>query len=543
MQDKLTTEVLVIGEGCAGQAAALAAAEAGCDVLLLGDGRPPSTAISTGFLTFAAHAGFDRAQLRQAMAEVTGKGLCDRALLDRLVNAAPEEMAGAIAAYGIPVDEVERGLRARRALGRTGSDLLPGDEAAKGAADMTGLMMEFSSTHGTALYAQLRKAVTAQPRITRLRGSAITLEAGDLAIGALLRGQPLLIAPRAVILATGGLQGLYAFTDTPETLVGDGHAMAAEAGAEFVDLEFIQFYPLAVQEPGVPPIFLYPDFPRRSTLMNGRGENVLAKHLGPGAQYLADLHNWDQLSALIQAEIIAGQDVLVDFRETTPADWALDSLTGTFLAKFIPDFRTRPVRVAPSSHYTIGGLRVDVHGRTSMPGVYAAGEVAGGVHGANRHGGTALVEAITFGRIAARHAAESLAARSSTAQAPPLPPDRQAGQVMDPQEALQSLRRLNQKALGPIRDAVGLADAALRHAALDDVACSAGWEGFAAMQEVLRLRRGIRLSSGLRAAMERRTETRGTHARADHPQSRPEWLRKQVVTLAGQTPCITDAAL
>jgi succinate dehydrogenase / fumarate reductase, flavoprotein subunit len=88
MNELLLTDVLVIGEGSAGQTAALAAGEEGCDVILLGDGRAPSTAISTGFLTFAAHDGFTRDQVFEAMSQVTGKGLCDSALLTRLLDEA-----------------------------------------------------------------------------------------------------------------------------------------------------------------------------------------------------------------------------------------------------------------------------------------------------------------------------------------------------------------------------------------------------------------------------------------------------------------------
>jgi succinate dehydrogenase / fumarate reductase, flavoprotein subunit len=101
MTELMVTDILVVGEGSAGQTAALAASEEGCDVILLGDGRPPSTAVSTRFLTFAAHDGFDRGQLFEAMSQVTGKGLCDSALLTRLLDEAPKIMAEVIAAYGI----------------------------------------------------------------------------------------------------------------------------------------------------------------------------------------------------------------------------------------------------------------------------------------------------------------------------------------------------------------------------------------------------------------------------------------------------------
>lgn len=380
-------------------------------------------------------------------------------------------------------------------------------------------------------------------RIQRCRGTALQLEAGDTAIVALMDGKPVTIAARAIVLATGGLQGLYEFTDTPDTLTGDGHGMALEAGAEFVDMEFIQFYPLAVRENGIPPIFLYPDFPKLSTLTNDRGENVLAKYLGEDSQYLADLHKWDHLSALIQSEIVTGQGVYVDFRETRAGDWAEDSLTGTFLSKYIPNFRERPVQVAPSAHYTIGGLRVDENGVTNLPHVYAVGEVAGGVHGANRHGGTALVEAITFGRIAGRHAAHNLSHRTAPKDLSPLVPQHRPGKAPRVADLSADIRHVNQLSLGPIRDRHSLETAGTRFDELRGEAKSFGWDGYAQMREVLRVNRSITLSDCLRQAMLRRTESRGTHARLDYPFANEKWLKKQILRLNGDALRFEDVAL
>jgi aspartate oxidase len=536
MAELLVTDVLVVGEGCGGQTAALVASEQGCDVILLGDGLAPSTAISTGFLTFAAHKGFGRDQLFNAMSQVTGKGLCDTALLTRLVDEAPKEMAAAIASYAIPVDEVDRGLRARRAVSKSGRELLSGlDEVVHarpdGVEDMTGLMMEFSSTHGTALYAQLRKAIKASPGIRRLRGSAVFLDPDSTMVGAVIDGKPVTISARAIILATGGLQGLFEFTDNPDTLTGSGHGMAVDAGAAMVDMEFMQFYPLAVHEANAPTIFLYPDFPKLSTLVNDIDENVLMKHLGEDSQYLADLHNWDHLAMIVQKEIVAGRKVYVDFRKTKPSDWAPDSLTGTFLSKCVPTFLETPVRVAPSSHYTIGGLKVDVDGLTTLPKIYAVGEAAGGVHGANRHGGTALVEAMTFGRIAGRHAAASLEGQAKRRNLSLLPPDKRPGKEARIAGAMRDLRRLNQFALGPIREGGQLQRAGVQLAALRDEASSFGWSDYVEMQEVLRLQRAVMLSDGMRQAMQRREESRGVHTRSDFPSTRAAWLKKQVIAL------------
>nr|BAJ13488.1 2-haloacrylate hydratase [Pseudomonas sp. YL] len=535
MLDFLVTDVLVVGEGSAGQTAALSASEEGCDVILLGDGRAPSTAVSTGFLTYAAHEGFDRARLYEAMSRTTGKGLCDSALLRRLVDEAPKEMAELIEAYQVPVDKAERGLRARRAVSKSGRELLSGleTEYAKNDAveDITGLMMEFSSTHGTALYAQLRKAVNTSPNIRRVRGSALVLEPGSTTVGALIDGKPVTIAARSIILATGGIQGLYEVTDNPETLTGDGHGMAMDAGAELIDMEFMQFYPLSVNEEGVPTLFLYPDFPRRAKLINDMGENILVKHLGEGSQYLSELHNWDHLAAVVQTEIVEGKKVFVDFRETTSGDWAPDSLTGTFLGKCVPNFRTTPVRVAPSAHYTVGGLRVDVDGRTNLSKVYAVGEVAGGVHGANRHGGVALVDAMTYGRIAGRHAAESLNGKAAQQGASLLPPASKSGKPSRIDGVMSDLRRTNQFALGPIRDGARLERVGEQFAELLDEVRSFGWNSYREMQEILRLERAIKLSDGMRQAMLRRTETRGVHNRSDFPNSSDAWLKKQAFAL------------
>ncbi len=548
MADLLVTDVLVVGEGCGGQTAALVASEQGCDVILLGDGLAPSTAISTGFLTFAAHQGFSRDQLFAAMSQVTGKDLCDRALLTRLVDDAPKEMAAAIADYAIPVDEVDRGLRARRATSKSGRELLSGlgDDVQKrrdGVEDMTGLMMEFSSTHGTALYAQLRKAVKNSSGIRRLRGSATFLYPDSTMVAAVIDGQPVTISARAIVLATGGLQGLFEFTDNPDTLTGSGHGMAVEAGAAMVDMEFMQFYPLAVHEENAPTIFLYPDFPKLSTLVNDIGDNVLTKHLGGDSQYLADLHNWDQLATVVQKEIVAGRKVFVDFRKTKPSDWAPNSLTGTFLSKCVPTFLETPVGVAPSSHYTIGGLKVDVDGMTTLPKVYAVGEMAGGVHGANRHGGTALVEAMTFGRIAGRHAAANLNGQAKRKNLSLFPPATRTGKEARVAGAMRDLRRLNQFALGPIREGERLQNAGKQLAALRDEVSSFGWSSYSEMQDVLRLRRAVMLSDGMRQAMQRREESRGVHTRSDFPNTSDSWLKKQALALRDGQFHFEDVAL
>lgn len=543
MTNIIETDVLVIGEGSAGQVAALAASEAGADVVLLFNGQASSTAISTGFLTYAAHDGFPKEEVFDAMSDVTGKGLCDTALLRRLVDEAPAEMGAIIEKYSIPVDRAPRGYRVRRSTGMRGKDILDETYGSDGAEDMTGLMMEFSSTHGTALFSQLRKAVKSSS-VRRIKGSALSLHREGPSVWADLDGSPVKIAARAVILATGGMQGVYEFTDTPQNLLGDGQSMALEAGAELVDMEFIQFYPLAVNEEGAPAIFLYPDYPSTAKLVNSDGEDLILKHMGPGQSALAALHNWDFLSFIIQSEIIEGREVFIDFRETQEAEWAPDSLTATFLSKHVPDYRERPVRISPSSHYTIGGVRVDTDGQTSIPGVYAVGEVAGGLHGANRHGGTALVEAMTYGAISGRHAATNLQPRSNMARSTDNPPPtRRAGNGALPADLLAQVRQLTQKGLGPARSDELLTETLAQIRTLQGEISGLGWDDLDGFTEVQRLARVARLAEAMCLAMRRRQESRGTHMRSDFPEETGEWQRKQAVRLNGAGLEIHDIAL
>jgi succinate dehydrogenase / fumarate reductase flavoprotein subunit len=532
MKDIIETDVVVIGEGCGGQAAALAAQRAGVDVTLLYNGQASSTAISTGFLTFAAHEGFPQDEVLEAMSNTTGKGLCDMKLLERLVREAPVVMERVISDYEIPVDKAPRGYRVRRSTNMRGKDMLDADYGRDGAKDMTGLMMEFSSTHGTALFSQLRKAVRSNG-IKRIRGTALSVSPDGPSVWALVDGEPVKIVGRAVIIATGGMQGVYDFTDTPRNLMGDGQSMALEAGAELVDMEFIQFYPLAVNEPGVPAIFLYPDYPDTAQLINTANEDLIEKHLGAGQTSLGALHNWDELSFIIQSEIVSGQTVYIDFRKTRESDWAPDSLTGTFLSRYIPNFRERPIQIAPSSHYTIGGIRVDENGQTGVAGLYACGEVAGGVHGANRHGGTALVEAITFGDICGKHAAENLQPKSSSATLVEDAPSESAeGGAPNTDRGLKAIRQINQRGLGPYRTGALFEEVGSRITDLKEEIDSYGWDGIDQFDEVQRLRRIVRLSEAMRLSMLRRTETRGTHSRADFPSMDPAWVRKQSVSLS-----------
>jgi aspartate oxidase len=387
--------------------------------------------------------------------------------------------------------------------------------------------MEFSATHGTSLFSQLLKATKAST-VKRLKGKALQILPDGPFVVALMDGKVVTISAGAVILASGGVQGIYKFTDAPENLTGEGHIMALEAGASLIDMEFIQFYPLALVEENLPTIFIYPDFPENTHLFNDAGEDLVEKHFG-GDQVLGNLDNWDHLSIAVHREIMEGQNVYMDFSRTRSGDWDDNSLTRLFLARYVDGFLERPIRVAPIAHYTIGGVRTNVDGETSVPRLYAVGELAGGLHGANRHGGTALAECLIFGRIAGRHAADRAKGYRHPTSIPELVSDQHHGQPFEDHTSIQSMRHLCQMTLGPLRTSDDMENAALSLKKMRGVADDLGWTHYDEYSKVTSYKQALLLTEIMRQFMLRRTESRGVHFRNDYPESRDQWLKKQVM--------------
>ena len=211
---------------------------------------------------------------------------------------------------------------------------------------------------------------------------------------------------RAVVLATGGAGQLFAQTTNPSIATGDGMAMAYAAGAMMCDLEFVQFHPTALALPEAPRFLL-------SEALRGEGA-ILRNHDGE-----AFAHRYDERGELAPRDIVAR--AIVAEMQRTNARWMyldLTHLRAPFLRERFPKIYETCLRygldltrdllpVSPAVHYVMGGVRTDTHGRTTLPGLYAAGEVAcTGVHGANRLASNSLLEGLVFG---ARAGAAALA--------------------------------------------------------------------------------------------------------------------------------------
>jgi len=227
-------------------------------------------------------------------------------------------------------------------------------------------------------------------------------------------GEIIIISAKAVVIASGGYAGLYVRNDNPPTITGDGIVLAFKAGAELQDLEFVQFQPMFI-DAGVPrmPILDWlieatKNLVSNGPLVNEKGERFLEKY-----ELLAQKILRDNLIVAIEREILdeKGYDdsVIFDLTSLSP-----EEIVGAFDLEFYKDLirpfkqilSTRKLHIASSAHYTMGGIRVNENCETRVKGLYAAGEVTSGIHGANRLGGNALTEIIVFGAIAGRQAAE-----------------------------------------------------------------------------------------------------------------------------------------
>ncbi len=468
--------VIVVGGGIAGLATALRLAPKPVTLLCASPlGTGAATAWAQGGIAASIGAD-DHPDLHAVDTLKAGAGLCDP-LVTRLVATGAGAAVEWLARLGTPFDR------------EAGGGLALGLEAAH---SRRRIVHAGGDSTGRVVLETLIRAAQACGSITALEGRLDGLlrdEAGRIA-GITFTdpdGGAQALEARAVVLATGGIGGLYASTTNPLTAVGSGLAVAARAGAVLRDMEFVQFHPTAIAA-GADPMPLATEALRGegAQLFNDRGERFMRGVPG------AELAPRDVVARAIFTEIAAGRRVVLDARmpgleARFPGVVALCRANGI-------DPAQQPIPVRPAAHYHMGGLAVDTEGRTSLAGLWACGEVAAtGLHGANRLASNSLLEALVFAeRIAADILGET--ARAAANPAPAFAPARMAAD-------LATLRPLMDRWVGVVRDAAGLT-AAVR--ALQPLS-HGGTEPAASLALVIAV-----------AAL-RREESRGGHFRADHP--------------------------
>jgi L-aspartate oxidase len=481
MLDRITFDgPVILGAGLAGLTAALAAAPRKALVL-------SPTPLATGCSSAWAQGGMaaalsdeDAPALHAADTIAAGAGLCDPAAVALLTTEGPAAVR-ALAALGAPFD--------RRADGEFVLSL----EAAHAKARVARVGGDGA---GAAVMAAVIAAVRAAPSIEvreNARARRLLQDSTGRVVGLIaeIDGVLVEIVAPAVILATGGVGGLYAVTTTPAQVRGEGLGLAALAGAEIADPEFVQFHPTAI-DIGRDPA------PLATEAL--RGEGAILRNTD-GRAFMADYHSAKELAPrdvvarAIHAERAAGRGAFLDataavgehFPHEFPAVFAACMSAGI-------DPRVHPIPVTPAVHYHMGGVATDLDGRASLPGLLAAGECAStGVHGANRLASNSLLEAAVFGARAGRIARETAHGGAPLPAAPT--PDL-------PDTALQAVRQAMSRDAGVIRDADGLSRLI---AGLDALEATHGAAPTLVAAQLI-----------ARAALARQ-ESRGGHFRADFP--------------------------
>ncbi|HZY62881.1 MAG TPA: L-aspartate oxidase [Edaphobacter sp.] len=323
------------------------------------------------------------------------------------------------------------------------------------------------------------------------------------------------IHARAVLLASGGAGQVYSDTTNPAVATGDGIAMAYRAGAEVSDMEFYQFHPTAFSESGAPR-FLMSEALRGegAYLVNEKGERFMQRY-----HPLLELAPRDVVARAITREGMDG-NIYLDMRHVKKDLQSRFPGISKFLAKYRLELGRDLIPVRPAAHYLMGGVRTDVHGRTSLPGLYAAGEVAcTGVHGANRLASNSLLEGLVFGVLAAEAMiADSRGQRTGSREQETEETEQAVGSVAggNTSEAaterwIAELRALMWKYAGLLRDANGLHEA---QRGLDALAVTMPRGIFRRALEARNLHTvaGLIVASALG-----RQESRGAHYRNDFP--------------------------
>ncbi|MBM3139425.1 MAG: L-aspartate oxidase [Chloroflexi bacterium] len=507
-------DLVVIGSGIAGLYAALQAHEHGASVLIVTKGAidEASTRHAQGGIAAALGPGDSpEAHLRDTI--TAGAGLVDEEAARILCFEAAPRVADLVR-YGVRFDATDGEV----ALGR---------EAAHSAArilhaggDTTGLEIELSLSalarrEGVTILEQ-----TLADRIVVADGRAVAVGVYDAPANARRDYEA-----TNVVLATGGAGRMYRTTTNPEVSTGDGVALAYACGAEVMDMEFTQFHPTALVLPNLP-VFLISEAVRGegALLYNTRGERFMPRY-----DERAELAPRDVVARSAHREMLeTGSDhVLLDITDRDAAWLAarFPQIYRTCLEAGI-DMATDRVPVSPAAHYTMGGVRTNTWGETTVRGLFAVGEVAcTGVHGANRLASNSLLETVVFAhrtveRLYGGGAPEP--APEPTADAIALPAPRNGVPPPTPRE----LTELMWEQVGIVRERGALAAAVDR---LTRWATVLPPPGDRAGYELRSLLTCARLAAD--AAL-RREESRGAHYRADFPQPREEWRRRLVYRAA-----------
>jgi len=552
----LTSDVLIVGAGGAGMYAAVAAAREGARVLLVDKsliGRGGATIMAQ--MTVAAAVGEEEPDhwthhLTDTLA--AGRGLCNETLAAILCKEAPariREMDGWKAGW------------ARGTNGRMRQVMAPGHQVPRC------VYVDFLNT-GPAVAKTLRAQVARGDAITRVSGLYVidlVVRDGHVTGAVALdieTGKAVTIAAGAVVLAGGGLTKLYQRNSASVNMGGDSYALALGAGAELIDMEFPQFFPIGHLSPrlvGMDPIMWDPfRYKLGGRLLNGNHEEFIENYGERDSGKYTAMR--DITSYAITKELEAGRGSPAGGAYLSFEHISEDVLRTAFgpvidrLSDNGINLTKRPIEVAPIAHYHMGGVRVDEQMETRILGLFAAGEAVGGANGANRLSGNAITEAFVFGERAGRHAA-----RSSPAEWKPKDATRSIELIVAQGAHTRvetnawtgkmwiELQALMWDKVGVLRDKARLKTALarireMRTEAANKFGRHSGGHFDMEFLDAFDLRSALLTAETVALTALARNESRGAHQREDLPDADPAFERNQIVQLNDNGNPVTDWA-
>ncbi|MCS7098350.1 MAG: FAD-dependent oxidoreductase [Candidatus Methanomethyliaceae archaeon] len=508
------TEVLIVGGGLAGLTAAISSASNGSDTTIVTKtmvGGANTTSIAAGIFT-SAMSSEDSKELHYMDTINAGYSLNDKALVKTMVNDAPKYFKKLLE-LGIEIDY--------------GPVYLPGHSKPRGYV-IKGKGVELQ---------KILRGKCKELGVKFIENTLITslISDGSKIIGAIgIRMDTMEIIgvlANSIILATGGFGEIYPYTLMPKGSSGYGASLGLRAGAEVIDMEFVQFYPTMIAEEGLPRLFVnYESLIKFGADIVDENEISIFKK-----NKINEPHKItrDTLSILMAKEMEKGNSLYLDCRGIKDEDIASSEIlawaVGSLESKGVP-VRKRKIKVSPYAHFFMGGLRADANCATNIPGLFVAGEAMGGVHGANRIGGNALTACMVFGFRAGLSASlycgtvDFGSENLIKLEASRLMDYIKAEGSKNANEVISIIREKMWNNVGIIRNRKGLEEALSTFNSLRDYKLSNSIEKII-VQMMLDCAEVISLSALIRE------ESRGSHYRSDFPNMSNEWLKKIMIKI------------
>ena len=523
----------VIGSGIAGLSFALKAAKHGSvAVITKRKGADTNTAWAQGGIACVT-SDEDSFELHVRDTLEAGAGLCDEAVVRMIVTEVPERIRE-LAELGLQFDEREIGGHRELDLGKEGGH---SKRRVLHVQDVTGREIEETLLRelGRQSHVQLLENQMAVDLITAAKLGFAT---EDRCLGVYVldekTGDVETIRSSRIVLATGGCGKVYLYTTNPDIATGDGVAMAWRAGVEIANMEFIQFHPTCLFHPEAKS-FLISEAVRGEggILRNNRGEDFMKRYDPRGS-----LASRDIVARAIDAEIKRSGAKCV-FLEIThkPPEFIRERFPHIYQTclRFGIDMSKQAIPVVPAAHYQCGGVKTDINGATSLPGLYAIGEVAcTGLHGANRLASNSLLEGLV---VAHRAAAAAVQTRSTRNQKVPLP-EWKSGNVQDVDELVviyhnwDEIRRLMWDYVGIVRTDKRLQRASARLRNLQREIREFYWN-FKVSVDLLELRNLAATAALIVDSALRRKESRGLHFTLDYPDADDRQFKDDTILSRG----------